>query len=70
MKSLTKSVKNFLKQRNIKFNQMDDENHIKLEFAGNNSWFRSFIYIDKENRLILVKTLSPIKTPKNKLLKI
>lgn len=70
MKNLIRPVKSFLRHKNIKFEPWNDKNHLKFEFDGDNSWFHGFIYIDEETRLILVKTVSPTKVPKNKRLKI
>jgi len=63
MENITDAVKDFLRNKEIPFEQTKYEDVLKVDFPGENANFTGFIYIDEKQRVLKIQTLSPVVVP-------
>jgi hypothetical protein len=64
--SLLATVRSFLTQRAIEFAPTDYPDMLKLGFSGRSGFFLCYICVNEKERMILVRTLAPLKAPQEK----
>ena len=69
MRKLIETFKNSCKKRKIRFEQLSD-NTLRTGFIGDNGNFDSYVDIYEDIGQITVRTISPIKAPRNKWLQV